>query len=317
MLEVIADDYATQLQVADRYDAANTLTDVAGRALTTEDFIKVHTEPLYVRTREEYIDARYPNGQKSYYDPIEQQIHTHKAVVDDEGNILSIVGKGYNVIQNADIIPDYERAIYLSGLDTTGMTRDIQQSHGGARTVVTYTFPAHRIEVRKDDPMDLKISVLNSYDGSWKFMSLVGALRLACLNGQVIGNFFSSFYGKHTKSLEPEVAINKLRLSLDTYTENAEYWKQYPTIPVNEIQANNVFINLAGESKVLGEYLHNIHAKYKEDMGPNLWALYNTLTDWSSHAEFRNKANQAATIITREQKVRKVLPMLESMRLAA
>ena len=40
MLEVIADDYATQLQVADRYDAANTLTDVAGRALTTEDFIK-------------------------------------------------------------------------------------------------------------------------------------------------------------------------------------------------------------------------------------------------------------------------------------
>lgn len=317
MLEVIADDYATQLQVADRYDAANTLTDVAGRALTTEDFIKVHTEPLYVRTREEYIDERYPNGQKSYYDPIEQQIHTHKAVVDDEGNILSIVGKGYNVIQNADIIPDYERAIYQSGLDTTGMTRDIQQSHGGARTVVTYTFPAHRIEIRKDDPMDLKISVLNSYDGSWKFMSLVGALRLACLNGQVIGNFFSSFYGKHTKSLEPEVAVNKLRMSLGVYTENAEYWKQYPNIPVNELQVNNVFINLAGDSKVLGEYLHNIYAKYQDDMGANLWALYNTLTDWSSHAEFRNKTNRAATIITREQKVRKVLPMLENIRLAA
>tara|TARA_B100001094_G_scaffold215853_1_gene209959 strand:+ start:4600 stop:5553 length:954 start_codon:yes stop_codon:yes gene_type:complete len=317
MLEVIADDYATQLQVADyRYDAANTLTDVQGRALTAEDFIKVHTEPLYVKTVEETYMDRYPNG-VPFREEYEQQIHTHKAVVDDEGNILSIVGKGYNVIQNADIIPDYERAIYLSGLDTTGMTRDIQQSHGGARTVVTYTFPAHRIEVRKDDPMDLKISVLNSYDGSWKFMSLVGALRLACLNGQVIGNFFSSFYGKHTKSLEPEVAVNKLRMSLGTYTENAEYWKQYPNIPVNELQVNNVFINLAGESKVLGEYLHNIYAKYQDDMGANLWALYNTLTDWSSHAEFRNKANQAATVITREQKVRKVLPMLENIRLAA
>ncbi len=317
MLEVIADDYATQLQVADyRYDAANTLTDVQGRALTAEDFIKVHTEPLYVKTVEETYMDRYPNG-VPFREEYEQQIHTHKAVVDDEGNILSIVGKGYNVIQNADIIPDYERAIYLSGLDTTGMTRDIQQSHAGARTVVTYTFPAHRIEVRKDDPMDLKISVLNSYDGSWKFMSLVGALRLACLNGQVIGNFFSSFYGKHTKSLEPEVAVNKLRMSLGTYTENAEYWKQYPNIPVNELQVNNVFINLAGESKVLGEYLHNIYAKYQDDMGANLWALYNTLTDWSSHAEFRNKANQAATVITREQKVRKVLPMLENIRLAA
>ena len=105
------------------------LTDVQGRALTAEDFIKVHTEPLYVRTKDEY-KAVGVIDQEEY----EQQIHTHKAVVDDEGNILSIVGKGYNVIQNADIIPDYERAIYLSGLDTTGMTRDIQQSHGGARS---------------------------------------------------------------------------------------------------------------------------------------------------------------------------------------
>ena len=88
------------------------LTDVQGRALTAEDFIKVHTEPLYVRTKDEY-KAVGVIDQEEY----EQQIHTHKAVVDDEGNILSIVGKGYNVIQNADIIPDYERAIYLSGLD--------------------------------------------------------------------------------------------------------------------------------------------------------------------------------------------------------
>ena len=63
--------------------------------------------------------------------------------------------------------------------------------------------------------------------------------------------------------------------------------------------------------------LHKINAKYQDDKGANLWALYNTLTDWISHAEFRNKANQAATVITREQKVRKVLPMLENIRLAA
>ena len=39
------------------------LTDVQGRALTSEDFIKVHTEPLYVRTREEYQIADEPDGQ--------------------------------------------------------------------------------------------------------------------------------------------------------------------------------------------------------------------------------------------------------------
>ena len=302
------------------YDSS--YTDAESRALVADDFIKVHTEPLYTKSIEEThvqrgnYDDNY-NG--SYYEEQEYEhiINTHKAVVDEKGNIISVVGKGYNVIQNADIIPDYERAIYRSGLDTRGMERDIQQSHGGARTVVTYTFPAHRIEVKKDDPMDLKISVLNSYDGSWKFMSLVGALRLACLNGQVIGDFFSSFYGKHTMNLDTDAAVDRLETSLDVYLQNAEYWKQYPKISVTDLQAQNVFLNLAGTSKILNGVLEDIHVKYVDEMGGNLWALFNTLTDWSSHSKFKNIRNQAATVITREQKIRKVLPMLEDIRVAA
>ena len=284
------------------------------RPLVADDFIKVHTVPLYTKTMEQY---GIPETQEYEEQEYEHIISTHKGVVDEKGNIISVVGKGYNVIQNADIIPDYERAIYRSGLNTTAMERDIQQSHGGARTVVTYTFPAHRIEVKKDDPMDLKISVLNSYDGSWKFMSLVGALRLACLNGQVIGDFFSSFYGKHTMNLDTDVAVDRLETSLDVYLQNAEYWKQYPKISVTDLQAQNVFLNLAGTSKVLNGVLEEIHLKYVEEMGGNLWALFNTLTDWSSHSKFKNIRNQAATVITREQKIRKVLPMLEDIRVAA
>ena len=295
------------------YDSS--YTDAESRALVADDFIKVHTEPLYTKTMERVINNFHEETwEKQEYEHI---INTHKAVVDEKGNIISVVGKGYNVIQNADIIPDYERAIYLSGLDTRGMERDIQQSHGGARTVVTYTFPAHRIEVKKDDPMDLKISVLNSYDGSWKFMSLVGALRLACLNGQVIGDFFSSFYGKHTMNLDTDAAVDRLETSLDVYLQNAEYWKQYPKISVTDLQAQNVFLNLAGTSKVLNGVLEDIHVKYVDEMGSNLWALFNTLTDWSSHSKFKNIRNQAATVITREQKIRKVLPMLEDIRVAA
>ena len=292
------------------YDSS--YTDAESRALVADDFIKVHTEPLYTKTIENIVMNNFSEQQE-----YEHIINTHKAVVDEKGNIISVVGKGYNVIQNADIIPDYERAIYRSGLDTRGMERDIQQSHGGARTVVTYTFPAHRIEVKKDDPMDLKISVLNSYDGSWKFMSLVGALRLACLNGQVIGDFFSSFYGKHTMNLDTDVAVDRLETSLDVYLQNAEYWKQYPKISVTDLQAQNVFLNLAGTSKVLNGVLEDIHVKYVDEMGGNLWALFNTLTDWSSHSKFKNIRNQAATVITREQKIRKVLPMLEDIRVAA
>ena len=291
------------------------------KPLVPDDFIRVHEEPLYVKTIEsnEYESLSIKGLMQYEEQEYERIITTHKAIIDEEGNLLSVVGQGYNTVWNGDIIPDYEKAIYASDLDTTGMTREIQQSHGGARTVVTYTFPAHRIQVRKQDgdDMDLSISVLNSYDGSWKFMSLVGALRLACLNKLVIGSWFSSFYGKHTKSLDTDIAIEKLRHSLDVYMENAELWKQYPTTAVSELQSYNVFLNLAGESKVLLELLQTTHALYVEEVGNNLWALFNTLTDWSSHAKFKNKSNIASTIITREQKVRKVLPMLDDIRLAA
>ena len=298
------------------------ISDIQARPLVSDDFIKVRTEPLYTKIREEIFVERgidSDNFNRSYYEEEEQEriISTHKAVIDDEGNIISIVGKGYNIVQNADIIPDYERAIYRSELNTAGMERNIQQSHGGARTVVTYTFPEHRIQIKENDDIDLKISVLNSYDGSWKFMSLVGAMRLACLNGQVIGDFFSSFYGKHTKSLDTDVAVDKLEHSLDVYMKNAELWKLYPTTAVSQLQAYNVFLNLAGESKVLLTLLLEIHSKYVEEMGSNLWALFNTMTDWSSHSKFKNQANIASTIITREQKVRKVLPMLDEIREAA
>jgi hypothetical protein len=165
--------------------------------------------------------------------------------------------------------------------------------------------------------MDLKITVLNSYDGSWKFMSLVGAFRLLCTNGQIIGDSFSSYYGKHTKSLDVEYAINKLENSLEVYLHNAELWKQYPTSKITIQQANNILLTLSDGNEKMMELLNSTYQKYVFEMGHNLWALFNTLTDWSTHADVRNDSNKSATVITREQKVRKVLPMLDELRTAA
>ncbi len=249
---------------------------------------------------------------------MDRQVHKHKAIVEkDNGRIISVVGSGYNLVQNSEIIPQYERAITRSNLNTDGMIRDIQYSHDGARTVVSYRFPAHRIAIKEGDEMDLQINVLNSYDGSWKFMSLVGAYRLLCTNGQIIGDNFSAYYGKHTKSLDVDYAIHKLETALDVYIENAELWKQYTTSKVSLYDAHRILETLANNNKKMLAKLQDTYMKYVFEMGHNLWALFNTLTDWSSHAEVRNEANKPSTIIAREQKVRKVLPMLDALRLAA
>jgi len=268
------------------------------------DFMQVREQALWTATQWGGLATR--------------QAPKHKAIVEEEsGRIISVVGSGYNLVQNSEIIPQYEQAIARSNLNTEGMERIVQYSHDGARTVVSYRFPAHRIAVSEGDEMDLQINVLNSYDGSWKFMSLVGAYRLLCTNGQIIGDSFSTYYGKHTKSLDVGYAINKLETSLEVYLHNAELWKQYPTTKVNLGQAHNVLLTLANGNERMLKLLEETHKKYVMEMGHNLWALFNTLTDWSSHATVRNESNKPSIIINREQKVRKVLPMLDELRLVA
>jgi hypothetical protein len=165
--------------------------------------------------------------------------------------------------------------------------------------------------------MDLMITVLNSYDGSWKFMSMVGAFRLLCTNGQIIGDSFSSYYGKHTKSLDVDYAINKLEDSLEVYLHNAELWKQYPTSKITIGQANTVLLALAKDNIKLMEELNSTYQKYVFEMGHNLWALFNTLTDWSTHSKVTNVSNKPSIVVSREGRVRKVLPMLNELLLAA
>lgn len=247
----------------------------------------------------------------------EQVVETHKAIVNDAGLPIAIVGKNYNLVQNADIMPQFHEVILASNLDRTGMTKKISQSHKGAKTIVTYTFPAHEIEIAPGDSVQLRIMVLNSYDGTWKFMSMVGAVRLACMNGQVIADAFSEYSAKHTRSLDIDMAVAKLETALEVYTKNAELWKKFPKSPITNAQATVIFQKIAGKSDRLEVLLEETFIKYVDEMGKNVWALFNTLTDWSSHAKFKNEANKVATVYNREAKVRKVLPFLKEMALAA
>ena len=137
------------------------------------------------------------------------------------------------------------------------------------------------------------------------------------MNGQVVVDAFSNYNAKHTSSLDTDVAVANMETALEVYTQNAEVWKTYPKSPVTNLQANRIFKQVAGKSERLEALLEETYLKYVDELGKNLWAVFNTLTDWSSHAKFKNEANKVATIYNREAKVRKVIPLLNELRLAA
>ena len=269
--------------------------------IDTCEYQTVYEQSLYTRPAV-YLDDEMP-----------KRLETHKAIVNKDGDPIAVVGKNYNVVQDSDIMPQFYDVIMASNLDKTGMTQKISYSHNGAKTKVVYTFPAHEMAVDVGDFVQLQIMVLNSCDGSWKFMSMLGAVRLACMNGQVVVDAFSSYSAKHTKSLDTDLAIAKLETALEVYEANVKLWQKFAKSGVTNSQATAVFEKVAGKSDRLQVLLEETFIKYKAEMGKTIWALFNTLTDWSTHAKFKNETNKVATIYNREAKVRNVIPMLESM----
>ena len=245
-------------------------------------------------------------------------LSTHKAIYNPETRkTVSVVGSGYKYVDNNTVFGQFEDAIRLSNLDTNGMVRNISTSHGGGRTVVSYDFPEHSINIGENDSVNLTLTVLNSYDTSWRFRVLGGAFRILCANGLIVGDTFMEYSGKHTASLDTERAIRNLEVSLAGFLHEAEMWKTYPKIDVTPTQVKKVFEKLATGSKTLVKDLDVTFLEYVDELGFNLWALFNTITAWSTHYRVKNTDNQASIIVNREEKVRKLLPMLENIRLAA
>jgi len=291
------------------YDVLNNLGDYGAAGFN------VYTRPV------KFIDAN---------DEIQVVPNKKVLVRDDNNESVGIVGQSYEVAQHPDAFRTVERIISNSDLDTTGVTRDIQVSHDGARAYAVYTLPAHSVGQGKEETA-LQISTRNSFDGSWCFHVEVGAVRMICLNGQVFLDSFAMFKARHTAGLNMDHAARKLSKAIDVYQNESERWIRWQNTSVTDNQAFKTFADVAGckfvtpvkamtstvESLLLepevyrNRTLMNLWTQYTNDerkaLGSTAWAIYNTMTHWATHASATKSTAQkniAAIQVARQDKVR-------------
>ena len=291
------------------YDVLNNLGDYGSAGFN------VYTRPV------KYIDAN---------DEIQVVPNKKVLVRDDNNESVGIVGQSYEVAQHPDAFRTVERIISNSDLDTTGVTRDIQVSHDGARAYAVYTLPAHSVGQGKEETA-LQISTRNSFDGSWCFHVEVGAVRMICLNGQVFLDSFAMFKARHTAGLNMDHAARKLSKAIDVYQNESERRIRWQNTSVTDNQAFKTFADVAGckfvtpvkamtstvESLLLepevyrNRTLMNLWTQYTNDerkaLGSTAWAIYNTMTHWATHASATKSTAQkniAAIQVARQDKVR-------------
>tara|TARA_B100001059_G_scaffold164314_1_gene163829 strand:+ start:2997 stop:3950 length:954 start_codon:yes stop_codon:yes gene_type:complete len=232
--------------------------------------------------------------------------------------ILGVHGESYKPVAPRELLQTQREIILRSGLNTDGITERVQTSHQGAATFITYRLPEHTYTTPDGDTACLTLLGVTSLNSTFSFIISAGANQWACMNRQVfVSGSAALFKARHTKNLDMKAAARAITKSLEVFQNEQELWAEMYRTQVTAKQAMFVFAEAAGcldlvrtivaecgvsWSAVFDQlprlnssltYLANAWNQYSDKMGKNQWAVYNTLTDWSTHAPAATQKTQA------------------------
>ena len=228
----------------------------------------------------------------------------------DTGAELGVHGHDYKPVPPKYMIDLTRNILERSDLCLDNLVERIDTSHDGARTFVQYRLPEHTYETVGGDTASLGLLSISSADGTWPFMISAAATQFACTNLQVFITGDVAFYkAKHTQSLNIEHGGRVITASLKVFERERELWEEWSGLKATNDTAFRVFANALKCTKALElsheghtpmqilndglprhnlnlEYIWNKYSSvYKRRLGANYWAVFNAMTDWSTHAK--------------------------------
>jgi hypothetical protein len=212
----------------------------------------------------------------------------YKAIVDrNTGKVFSIVSKDYRVIRHERAIDEIESAI--SGVPALGgyeVTTEFYNAGGRMRR--EYVFVEHQVNVTAGDPVNPTLTLLNRYDTTWPFSVILGAFRLVCTNGLVIGLKLFSVKKRHVYDLE-ELSIQQgVSAALWQFSKQVKEWHGWADRLLAPKTYGRVMKAMAlgkkGTEEIEGRMVEE--GRGVDDEGfpiISLWLFYNTLTWYITH----------------------------------
>jgi len=212
----------------------------------------------------------------------------HKAIVNlDTGKLFSIVSKDYRIIRHEEAIAQTEEAI--SRTKDFGRYQVITEfTNNGGRMRRTYRFTGNAAEVKKGDPIYPELHLFNSYDKTWPFFILLGALRVVCENGLVFGDGLLYLRKRHIYQLGQINVAEEVGTALKRFNQQTMEWKGWTErrltrgsyARVLEIMKLGIKAKVEVDNKVSNEAVG-----FDADGFPVLtvWGFYNILTSHITH----------------------------------
>ena len=271
--------------------------------------------PLYV----------YPTG-----DIREPKKITNKyaSVRADNHSILGIHSINYKAVEHKDMIDNQRDIIIRSGLADSSIEEVISLDATGKKCFVKHTLPNHSLTTPDGDTAALNFLAINSFCGTWAYQTSAGAKQNACQNSQVWTDGAAVLYkARHNRHLDIEHAADVITKAVPIFMEQVDLWHKWHGTSCTDTRASIIFAGLVSpEFKALVKVntegsiqaktiernrtykylMDKYHTHYKNALGANLWGVYNTLTDWGTHAK-STSTNVAGIQHRRAVKIQKVL----------
>lgn len=228
---------------------------------------------------------------------------TRKAVVDTTNNrVVGTCGKNYKPIAYYEVFDMVSDSLRKSNIDLSDITVEDNIYDNGAKAHRKIQF--NKIEkslAKKDDIIRLELNIHSSLDLSRRLSSIFGAIRKWCENGCVTSDYNLAKHFKQTLGLNPQWLADNSVTALDNFENNKQMFDMMLAKSVTDEQVALFFKDtIAKLSKPSGNMLDGFvyHSKQKQTNlmnryekeksqcgGPNLWAVYNTMTNYSTHVD--------------------------------
>ena len=217
-----------------------------------------------------------------------QRADQYKAIVNgNTGKVFSIVSKDYKLIRHEDAIQQIE-SIINENLELGKYKSSPDFYNDGARMRVTYRFYKKSVEIKEGDTVNPELHLFNSYDTTWPFIVLIGAFRLVCANGLVIGEKYLHLRKRHVYHFDEMELKEQVSSALKRFKLQTNQWKRWTNRQLTEVTYKNVMKTMKFGQKameVIEEQASHESKDYTDHGFPimNLWIFYNVLTWYITH----------------------------------
>ena len=203
--------------------------------------------------------------------------HTgYKFIVrEDTNDVLSCVTNNYKLVTNKTVDKASANVIKKEG----GKLKEVRTFGNGARSVVTWEFPDHKVNISESDGLTPEIVWQNSYDGTVGLNILAGAFRLICTNGAIIGVLAEKYKNKHSIY---NVALEDIEGVIEeTIRKTKRLMKdEFPILYDTQVKEKHIVELLKLFPITASDY---ITQHLLANRPRNLWDLFNAGTNVATH----------------------------------